>query len=79
VFFRGPEPDTDRQTGDEIPTWCVFVGNKDGEPRGTVYTVYTFSRAQALAQAMSKDRRLELISEAQPAGPVPAQATAVAA
>ena len=74
VFFQGPEPMQDRQTGDEIPSWAVFVGNHDADPRGKVYTVYSFTRAQALAQAMAKDRNLELIAEAQPAGPLPVAA-----
>ena len=67
IFFQGPEPAQDRQTGDEIPTWTVFVGNHDADPRGKVYTVYSFSRAQSLAQAMATDRNLQLIAEAQPA------------
>jgi hypothetical protein len=29
--------------------------------------VFSFAKAEALAQAMSRDRRLELIAEAQPA------------
>ena len=76
VFFHGPEPAQDRQTGDEIPSWSVYVGNADADPRGKVYTVYSFSRAQALAEAMSKDRNLKLIAEAQPAAPLPARAAA---
>ena len=76
VFFHGPEPTQDRQTGDEIPSWSVYVGNADADPRGKVYTVYSFSRAQALAEAMSKDRNLQLVAEAQPAAPLPARAAA---
>ncbi len=67
VFFQGPHSTPDPRSGDEIPTWTVFVGDEDGAPTGKVYTVFTFSRAQSLAQAMSHDRRLELIAEAQPA------------
>ena len=42
------------------------------EPHGQVaelnsLSVFSFTKAQSLAQAMSKDRRLELVAEAQPA------------
>ena len=76
IFFHGPEPAQDRQTGDEIPSWSVYVGNADADPRGKVYTVYSFSRAQALAEAMSKDRSLKLVADAQPPTPLPARAAA---
>ena len=76
IYFQGPQPAQDRQTGDEIPSWAVFVGNADADPRGKVYTVYSFTRAQALAEAMSKDRNLKLVAEAQPAAPLPARAAA---
>ena len=63
VFFDGPQPDQDRE-GEEIPVWHVYVGTQDAEPTGTVYRVFSFTKAQALAQAISKDRRLELVAEA---------------
>jgi hypothetical protein len=63
VFFDGPEPDQDRD-GEEIPVWHVYVGSENAEPTGTVYRLFSFTKAQALAQAMSKDRRLELVAEA---------------
>ena len=66
VFFDGPEPEQDRE-GEEIPVWHVYVGTKDAEPVSTVYRVFSFTKAQSPAQAMSNDRRLELIAEAQPA------------
>ncbi len=66
VFFDGPEAEQDRE-GEEIPVWHVFVGTEDAEPVSTVYRVFSFTKAQSLAQAMSKDRRLELVAEAQPA------------
>lgn len=80
VFFRGPEPVQDnRQEGNELPTWLVFVGNEDAEPRSKVYRVFSYTRAHSLAQSMATDRRLELIDEAQPAGPTaPAPAAAAA-
>ena len=66
VFLDGPQPDQDHE-GEEIPVWIVYVGDEDAEPVGTVYHVYNFARAQALAERMAKDRRLELIHEATPA------------
>ncbi len=63
VFFDGPQPDQDHE-GEEIPVWIVYIGTEDAEPVGTVYHVYNFARAQALAQRIAKDRRLELIHEA---------------
>ena len=63
VFFDGPEPEQDRE-GEEIPVWHVYVGTKEAEPVSTVYRVFSFTKAQSLAQAMSKDRRLELVAEA---------------
>jgi hypothetical protein len=63
VFFDGPEPDQDHE-GEEIPVWLVYVGDDEAEPTGTVYHVYNFRRAQALAERMAGDRSLELINEA---------------
>jgi hypothetical protein len=66
VFFDGPEAEQDRE-GEEIPVWHVYVGTEDAEPVSRVYRVFSFAKAESLAQAMSKDRRLELVAEAQPA------------
>jgi hypothetical protein len=63
VFFDGPEPEQDHE-GEEIPVWLVYVGDDEAEPTGTVYHLYNFRRAQALAERMAGDRRLELINEA---------------
>ena len=63
VYFDGPQPDQDPE-GEEIPVWVVCVGDEEAEPVSTVYHVYNFARAQALAERMSRDRRLELIHEA---------------
>jgi hypothetical protein len=63
VFFDGPEPEQDHE-GEEIPVWTVYVGDEEAEPTGTVYHVYNFRRAHALAERMAGDRRLELINEA---------------
>ena len=68
VFFTGPEPEKDpRGEKDEIPTWHVFVGDQEANPISKVYRVLSFIKADTLAVAMSKDRRLELVAEAQPA------------
>ena len=78
VFFDGPQPDRNRE-GDEIPVWSVFVGDDEGVPMSRVYRVYSFTKAEALAQAMAKDRNLELITEAMPADAKPQVAEPVAA
>jgi hypothetical protein len=44
--------------------WVVYVGDEEAEPVSTVYHVYNFARAQALAERIAQDRRLELIHEA---------------
>ena len=66
VFFDGPEPEQDRE-GEEIPVWHVYVGTEEAEPVSRVYRVFSFTKAQSLAQSMSQDRRLELVADAQPA------------
>ncbi len=63
VFFDGPQPQQNAD-GDEIPTWCVYVGDEEAEPAGTVYTCFSFGFAQDLANRMARDRRLELIQDA---------------
>jgi hypothetical protein len=63
VYFDGPQPDQDHE-GEEVPVWVVYVGDEEAEPVSTVYHVYDFARAQALAQRIAQDRRLELIHEA---------------
>ena len=60
VYFDGPQSDQDAE-GEEIPVWIVYVGDEEAEPTGTVYHVYNFARAQALAERIAQDRRLELI------------------
>jgi len=66
VFCFGPEPTQDKD-GEEIPSWAVFVGDEHAHPVFKVYHVNNFKRALGLARLMSKDRRLELINEAQEA------------
>lgn len=79
VFFRGPDPVQDnRSEGEEIPTWLVYVGDDEGEPVGTTYRVFSYTRAAGLAKRMANDRHLELIDEAQPAGPLAPAAMAKA-
>ena len=63
IFFDGPQADHNAD-GDEVPVWCVYVGDEEAEPVSTVYHVYDFARAQALAERIAQDRRLELIHEA---------------
>jgi hypothetical protein len=65
IFFEGPQPDQNRD-GDEIPIWLVYVGNEEAEPVSTVYHCLKFKSAEGLARRMSRDRRLELISDATP-------------
>jgi hypothetical protein len=63
VFFDGPESGQDRE-GEEIPVWLVYVGDEDAEPVDTVYTCHNFAAAEKLAQAIARDRQLELMHEA---------------
>ena len=66
VYFDGPESDRNHD-GDEIPVWCVYIGDADAEPTDTVYKLHSFQAAEELARRMSRDRRLELIHEGSPA------------
>ena len=63
VFFDGPQADTNAD-GDEVPVWCVYVGDEEAEPVNRVYWCWTYELALDLAQRMARDRRLELIHEA---------------
>lgn len=68
IFFDGPFPKADpKGERDESPFWTVYLGRDWGDPVRTVYEVGSFKRAEALAQAMSHDRKLELVAEAMPA------------
>ena len=64
IFFHGPEPEMDRRQDDEIPVWTVFVGDEAHNAVSRVYRVFSFTKAEALANAMAHDRKLELINEA---------------
>jgi hypothetical protein len=63
IYFDGPQSDRDWE-GEEIPVWCVFLGDDDGNALGKVYWCHDFKVAQTLANRMAHDRRLELINEA---------------
>jgi hypothetical protein len=67
VHFHGPEPVMDKRQDQEIPVWRVFVGDAEANPISRVYKVHSFTKAAALALAMSKDRNLALTQDAQPA------------
>ena len=66
VYFDGPQSDQNHDS-DEIPVWLVYVGDEQAEPTDTVYKCHNFTSAQALAERMAHDRRLDLIHEANPA------------
>ena len=66
VFFDGPQADQDH-AGDEIPVWFVYVGDEDAEPVDTLHQCHSFTAAEELAKRMSRDRRWELLHEANPA------------
>jgi len=66
VIADGPYAEANRY-GDEFPVWYVYVADDDGEALGKVYTCKTQSRAQGLAAAIARDRRLEYVNEAGPA------------
>ena len=63
VFFDGPQSDRN-QDGDEVPVWCVYVGDEEAEPVNRIYWLWSYELALDLAQRMARDRRLELIPEA---------------
>ena len=67
VFFHGPEPHKPTLEAEEIPTWIVYVGTKEGERVSRSYTCHSFERGAQLANTMAADRGIELINEAQPA------------
>lgn len=55
------EPNYD---GDEVDVYFVSLGDDDGEPVGTVYTVRRgYSAALSLAERIAADRDLELVVE----------------
>jgi len=66
VFFDGPQSDRN-DDGDEIPVWCVYVGDEEAEPVGHVYFCHDYRAGDQLARRMASDRRLEFIHEASPA------------
>ncbi len=55
--------------GSQIPTWCVYVGDEEAEPTGTVYTCFSFGFAQDLASRMARDRHLPKSSQGHAALP----------
>jgi hypothetical protein len=63
IFFDGPQADTDAD-GDEVPVWCVYVGDEEAEPIHRIYWLWNYNLALDLANRMARDRRLELIAEA---------------
>ena len=63
IFFDGPQADTN-QDGDEVPVWCVYVGDEEAEPIHRIYWLWSYNLALDLANRMARDRRLELIAEA---------------
>jgi hypothetical protein len=63
VFFDGPFPTQDKE-GEEQPVWSVYVGLDWETPTRKVYTIHNYRRAEDLAKAMARDRKLELVSEA---------------
>ena len=67
VFFHGPEPHKPTPEAEEIPTWIVYVGTREGERVSLSYVCHSFERGAQLANAMATDREIELINEAQPA------------
>ena len=62
VFLRGPHQ-VKAADGRETSIWSVYQGDNEGNPAGRVYEIKDYTRAEKLAQAMSQDRKLELIIE----------------
>lgn len=63
VFFDGPQSDRNPD-GDEVPVWCVYVGDEEAEPVDRIYWLWSYELALELARRMARDRRFELIQEA---------------
>jgi len=60
-----PNP-TRTADGDEIPVWCVYVGNERSRTPPHRVLVLVLRPAQDLAQRMARDRKLELVQDATP-------------
>jgi len=65
VVVDGPFATCDRW-GDEIPYWTVSFLDDEDCTVGKVYDCASYDRALALAERISKDRRLELVIDASP-------------
>ena len=66
VFFDGPQSDRN-DDGDEVPVWCVYLGDEEAEPVGQVYFCHDYRAGDQLARRTASDRRVHLIHEASPA------------
>lgn len=56
--------DWDTYLDDEVHVWHVYVGDDDGEPIGTTYTVRRGREsAIELGERMARDRHLELVTD----------------
>lgn len=64
VVLDGPFADVDRY-GDEIPYWSVTLASEENECIKT-YSVYSWSRAVALAEKIARDRRIEFVRDGSP-------------
>lgn len=66
VYFDGPQASQDRD-GEEVPVWYVGTQDDEGEDVGKVYECSSYAAGYELANKMARDKRLELVVEAQQA------------
>ena len=66
VHCVGPSVEQNRK-GEEIPIWRTFLGDSVGDAVGRIYVCLSHETATGLANAMSHDRKLPLVNQAQPA------------
>jgi hypothetical protein len=63
VFFDGPFADNTKSDV-EVPYWTVYVATDIDSPTNKLYTIYNFAKAQALANNIARDRKIEIYSSA---------------
>jgi hypothetical protein len=66
VFFLSPAIGQFHYTADDVPSWCVFIGDADANPIGQVYDFTSYTYAAELARSLAREHNLELIDDALP-------------
>ena len=69
VVVDGPYPNANAASDwDEFPEWTVSTTDDEGNDIGKIYYCRSLSKAQNLGMKIARDRNLEHINEASPAG-----------